>query len=127
MSEKSWVLDVKHDESTGDKYIELTEEILQESGFKVGDSITWVDNHDGSYTLVRSEDMPKTFEIAEIDDFKLTLTKSDCPNDLKKIVLTEEYKINDTDVESRDHIFFLTDDQIKTLAEALKNNIYVGN
>lgn len=119
MNEKSWVLDVKHDESTGDKYIELNEEILKESGFKVGDSITWLDNHDGSYTLVRSEEMPKTFEIAEIDDFKLTLTKNKCPKDLNKVVLTEEYKINDTDVESREYTFFLTDDQINTLAEAL--------
>jgi len=52
---KSWLLDVQEDKSTGDCYIELTDEILKESGFKVGDSLYWINNGDGSYTLTKED------------------------------------------------------------------------
>ena len=50
----SWILDVKHDEKTGDHFIELNDEILNGSGFKVGDTLKWVDNLDGSYTIMKT-------------------------------------------------------------------------
>jgi hypothetical protein len=54
MSNKSWVCDVK--EKDGEFYIELTEEMLQDSGFKIGDEFDWIDNKDGSFTLTKKKD-----------------------------------------------------------------------
>ena len=47
---KSWTLDVQENED-GELFIELNDEILEGSGFKVGDDVIWEDNKDGSWTL----------------------------------------------------------------------------
>lgn len=52
MIDKSWTLDVKRSSDTDDCYIELNEEILNMSGFKIGDKLKWIDNLDGSYTVM---------------------------------------------------------------------------
>lgn len=48
---KSWVCDVK--EKDGEFYIEVTDEMLEGSGLKIGDELDWKDNKDGSFTLVK--------------------------------------------------------------------------
>ena len=45
------ILEVKYDSSTGDHYIELPPELLNQVGWDFGDTIIWKDNEDGSYTL----------------------------------------------------------------------------
>jgi len=50
---KSWVLEVKEDIDSGDCYIEFPDEVLKESGFKIGDELFWIDNKDGSFTLIK--------------------------------------------------------------------------
>jgi hypothetical protein len=52
---KSWVLDVKQYED-GDFYIEFTDEMLEGSGFKIGDELDWIDNKDGSFTLTKKKE-----------------------------------------------------------------------
>lgn len=52
---KSWVLDVQED-SEGELFIQLTEEMLEASGFKIGDTFDWKDNSDGSFTLIKKEE-----------------------------------------------------------------------
>ena len=51
---KSWTVDVKTNED-GERYIEFTDEMLEGSGFAVGDAVEWVDNQDGSFTLQKKE------------------------------------------------------------------------
>jgi hypothetical protein len=51
---KSWTLDVKETED-GELFIELNDEILEGSGFKIGDDLLWTDNKDGSFTLTKSD------------------------------------------------------------------------
>jgi len=48
---KQWVLTV-NENGSGECFIELNDEILEASGFKEGDDIKWVDNLDGSYTIM---------------------------------------------------------------------------
>jgi len=50
---KSWKLDVTEN-GDGECFIELTDEILEASGFKEGDELKWVDNMDGSYTIMHT-------------------------------------------------------------------------
>lgn len=51
---KSWICDVE--EKDGELYIQLTEEMLEGSGFKIGDELDWIDNKDGSFTLTKKKD-----------------------------------------------------------------------
>ena len=44
---KTWTLDVQENEK-GELFIELNDEILEGSGFKIGDDLLWTDNKDGS-------------------------------------------------------------------------------
>ena len=51
---KSWVLNVQED-SNGDCFLVFNEEILEQSGFKIGDVLSWENNKDGSFTLTKKE------------------------------------------------------------------------
>jgi hypothetical protein len=42
---------VQLDEETGEHMLDLTNELMTEVGWEIGDSIEWTDNKDGSYTL----------------------------------------------------------------------------
>jgi bifunctional DNA-binding transcriptional regulator/antitoxin component of YhaV-PrlF toxin-antitoxin module len=48
---KSWTLTVSEE-----GILEFPKDLLDETGWKEGDIITWVDNHDGSWNLI-SEDL----------------------------------------------------------------------
>jgi hypothetical protein len=50
---KSYTLDVKFRDD-GEAYIELPDEVIEETGWKVGDDLEWSDNGDGSFTLTSS-------------------------------------------------------------------------
>jgi hypothetical protein len=43
------------DPETGDLILPFTDEILQEAGWKEGDVIEWIDNKDGSWSLVKQQ------------------------------------------------------------------------
>jgi len=55
MIDKTWTVNVKEDEQTGDLILPLNDDILQECGFAVGDSIEWVDRGDGSWEIRKVE------------------------------------------------------------------------
>lgn len=55
MKTKTTSLPVEYDEKTGDYYIQFTDELLEEVGWKAGDTIEWIDNKDGSWTMRKRE------------------------------------------------------------------------
>lgn len=52
--EKKWTLPVQETED-GELYIELNDEILEGSNLQIGDTLSWRDNKDGSYSLTKVE------------------------------------------------------------------------
>ena len=52
---KSWTLTIEQDPDTGDLVLPFTDEILAELGWKEGDVLDWVDNQDGSWSLVKKK------------------------------------------------------------------------
>jgi hypothetical protein len=50
---KTWTLEVQ--EKDGEFFIEFNDEILEGTGWKVGDDLIWTDNKDGSWTLTKSD------------------------------------------------------------------------
>jgi hypothetical protein len=63
MSNKSWILEVNRTTGTDDFFIELNDEILAETGFKIGDELEWADRGDGSWSLKKKEE--KTWVMVE--------------------------------------------------------------
>jgi bifunctional DNA-binding transcriptional regulator/antitoxin component of YhaV-PrlF toxin-antitoxin module len=55
---KSWTLDVQEDPETGDGILEFPPELLEAAGWKEGDTLTWTDMGNGSWSLSKKEDKP---------------------------------------------------------------------
>ena len=56
---KSWVVTLETDPETGDLVLPLSDEILEGSGISIGDTVEWIDNKDGSWTLRKKDDNTK--------------------------------------------------------------------
>jgi hypothetical protein len=54
--QKTHTITLEEDPETGDLIIPFTDEILQEAGWKEGDTIEWIDNKNGSWSLVKKQD-----------------------------------------------------------------------
>lgn len=50
---KSWTITLEQDPETGDLVLPFTNEILEEVGWKEGDVLEWIDNKNGSWSLVK--------------------------------------------------------------------------
>ena len=55
MENKSWVIDLETDPETGDLILPLNDAILEGTGWQPGDTIEWIDNKDGSWTMKKKE------------------------------------------------------------------------
>lgn len=53
--QKSWTVEVVEDPETGDLILPLNEEILEGVGWQAGDSVEWIDNKDGTWSLRKVE------------------------------------------------------------------------
>ena len=47
----SWTVEIQEDPDTGDCILELPPEMLAQVGWKEGDTLTWTDQGDGSWSL----------------------------------------------------------------------------
>jgi len=65
MKNKSWTVTLEEDLETGDLVLPFTQEILTELGWKEGDLLEWVDNKDGSWSLVKKKDKKKNKVVAK--------------------------------------------------------------
>lgn len=52
---KKWTLTVEEDLETGDAILTFPPDLLQEAGWKEGDTLTWKDNADGSWSLSKKD------------------------------------------------------------------------
>ena len=66
---KSWTLPVQQDIISGDHYIQLNDDILAESGFKIGDDLSWIDNKDGSFTLAKQKELDDIYVVSTVSTF----------------------------------------------------------
>lgn len=52
-SKLSWTLTVKEDPETGDAILQFPPELLEHMGWREGDTLEWLDNKDGSWSLTK--------------------------------------------------------------------------
>jgi hypothetical protein len=53
---KSWTITLEDDPETGDLTMPLTDEILESAGWKEGDTLQWIDNENGTWTLRKTDE-----------------------------------------------------------------------
>lgn len=56
MTPKTWTVTLEEDPETGDLILPFTDEILEGVGWQEGDVLEWIDNKDGTWSLVKQED-----------------------------------------------------------------------
>ncbi len=50
---KSWTLIIEEDPDTGDGILTFPPDLLEEAGWKEGDTLEWIDKGDGSWQLLK--------------------------------------------------------------------------
>jgi hypothetical protein len=61
MKPTSWTITVEEaDDGSGDLVLPLTDEIMDSAGWKIGDTITWIDNKDGTWSIKKKENESPT-------------------------------------------------------------------
>jgi len=53
---KSWTVTLEEDPESGDLILPFSDEILADVGWKEGDVLEWIDNKNGSWSLVKKEE-----------------------------------------------------------------------
>ena len=55
MKNNSWTVTIEEDPQTGDLILPLPEDMLQLQGWVEGDTLEWIDNNNGSWSLKKKE------------------------------------------------------------------------
>jgi hypothetical protein len=55
-----WTIVVEEDPETGELMLPFSDDMLSEVGWKVGDTLQWIDNKNGSWTLRKKDEDTKT-------------------------------------------------------------------
>ena len=57
----SWTITLEEaDDGSGDLVLPLPDDLMQGAGWKIGDTLEWIDNHDGTWTLRKQNDTTTT-------------------------------------------------------------------
>ena len=70
---KTWVLPVEVSDDLEDYVITFPDDLLKAANLKEGDQIEWVDNHDGSFKMIKKEIQPswtKGNELAKVKTYQ---------------------------------------------------------
>jgi len=65
MTNKSWNITLEEDLETGDVILPFPQDFLDDVGWKEGDVLEWIDNKDGSWSLVKQKQKKKNKVIAK--------------------------------------------------------------
>lgn len=67
---KSWKIEVQ--KIDGEMILPLSEEILKETGWKIGDTIEWIDNKDGSWSMkVKKQEKLEWVLVDTVSQFRM--------------------------------------------------------
>jgi bifunctional DNA-binding transcriptional regulator/antitoxin component of YhaV-PrlF toxin-antitoxin module len=54
-TKNSWTLTIEEDPETGDGILVLPADLLEEAKWKEGDNLLWIDNNDGTWSLIKED------------------------------------------------------------------------
>jgi hypothetical protein len=67
---KSWIVTLETDES-GELILPLSDEMLEGTGIGVGDTVEWIDNKDGSWTIQKKEEEKVWVMVEALQTFRM--------------------------------------------------------
>jgi hypothetical protein len=67
---KSWTLNVEEDPVNGDAILTFPPDLLEETGWKEGDTLTWIDNKDGSWSLTKVKEETQWVLVETVSTFR---------------------------------------------------------
>ena len=92
MSKTNWTISlVEADDGSGDLVMPLPDDLLEGAGWKEGDTLNWIDNKNGTWSLVKVDPQLELFD--EKDDAVLSLMKEN--SDLKHQVKNLQAELDD--------------------------------
>lgn len=53
MEHQTWTITVEEDPETGEAILPFPQEMLEQVKWKEGDTLEWIDNNDGSWSLIK--------------------------------------------------------------------------
>jgi hypothetical protein len=57
----TWTITLESaDDGSGDLVLPLTDEIMESAGWKTGDTLEWIDNKNGTWSIKKIENEPPT-------------------------------------------------------------------
>jgi hypothetical protein len=59
------IVTLVEDEDTGDLILPIGDELMAEVGWEVGDTLDWVDNKDGSFTIIKKQEVETELVLVE--------------------------------------------------------------
>jgi hypothetical protein len=59
------IVTLVEDEDTGDLILPIGDELMAEVGWEVGDTLNWVDNKDGSFTIIKKQEVETELVLVE--------------------------------------------------------------
>lgn len=68
---KRYTLPVNFDEQTEDYFIQLPEDLLEETGWKTGDTLKWEEKDDGTITLSKKETAKSWVLVETVSTFRM--------------------------------------------------------
>ena len=99
---KSWIVNLEEDEN-GELILPLSDEILNEAGWKTGDNLDWKDLGNGSWSLSKVEKVEKELVLVEaISTFRMRYVV-EVPKGKKEWAL-DTVSCNDAEELSQEHI-----------------------
>ena len=89
---KSFVLDVREG-ADKELYLQLNDEVLEASGFKIGDKLQWIDNKDGSWSMRKMDENLNYYVVDILSTFRNRyVIKAKCLDDAIDEVLFNEHE-----------------------------------
>ena len=70
MSNKSWTVEVEQ-APDGEYFIQLTDEMLEHTDFKIGDEVEWIDRKDGSWELRKKQPEMAWVLVEAVQQFRM--------------------------------------------------------
>ena len=92
------IIKIETDPSTGDLVLPLSDELMKEVGWKIGDTIRWTEHKDGSWHLTKVNEQLDLFD--EKDEAVEIITENlDKYSDKIKKLIREEFDMDESAVE----------------------------
>ena len=69
---KSWIIDLQDDPVTGDRILEFPPDLLKEAGWQVGDTLEFVEDKNGSWSITKKEQETEWVLVEALSQFKVS-------------------------------------------------------